>query len=155
MNSNEKKIRIVAVILCLIGLGIAGSVAWTVVINGGTPQCIGGSTGCATVEKSDYSKLFGIHVSIYGIVGYALILGASLWKGDKARVIAFMLAFFGFCFSLYLTYLELWVIHAICQWCVASAATMTILMIVCSARMLLYFGKDSESLTVEDSDETL
>jgi len=138
---SEKKLRIAAVALCLVGLGIAGSVAVTVAA-GGIPQCVGGSTGCATVEKSKYSELFGIHVAVFGLVGYASILAASLWRGDSGRVVAFALSLFGFGFSLYLTYLEFWVIEAICQWCIASAIAMTLLFAVCTTRVLGYFGLD-------------
>lgn len=141
---SERKLRIAAVALCLLGLAIAGSVAVTVAA-GGIPQCVGGSTGCATVEKSKYSELLGIHVSIFGLVGYSSILAASVWRGDPGRIVVFALSMFGFGFSLYLTYLELWVIDAICQWCIASAATMTILFAVSTARVLRYYGRDHEA----------
>jgi uncharacterized membrane protein len=57
-----------------------------------------------------------------------------------------MLSLFGFGFSLYLTYLEFWVIEAVCQWCIASATTMTVLFAVCTARVLGYFGLDSDEI---------
>ncbi len=138
---SEKKLRIAAIALCLVGLGIAGSVAVTVAA-GGIPQCVGGSTGCATVEKSKYSELLGIHIAVFGLIGYASILGATLLRGDPGRIVAFTLSLFGFVFSLYLTYLEFWVIKAICQWCIASAVTMTLLFAVCTTRVLGYFGLD-------------
>jgi uncharacterized membrane protein len=147
---SERNLRIAAVVLCLLGLGIAGSVAITVA-SGGIPQCVGGSTGCATVEKSKYSEMVGIHVSVFGLVGYALILGATLWRGDHGRIAAFVLSLFGFGFSMYLTYLELWVIKAICQWCIASATVMTLLFAVNTTRVIGYFGLDQQ---VEDQDES-
>lgn len=67
---------------------------------------------------------------IYRSTGCASILGATLWRGDTGRFLAFMLSLFGF--SLYLTYLEFWVIEAICQWCIASATAMTLLFAVCT-----------------------
>jgi uncharacterized membrane protein len=141
---SERNLRIAAAVLCLVGLGIAGSVAITVA-GGGIPQCVGGSTGCATVEKSKYSELLGVHVSVFGLIGYGSILGATLWRGDVGRMLAFTLSLFGFGFSLYLTYLEFWVIEAICQWCVASATTMTLLFATCTTRALGYFGLDHEA----------
>jgi uncharacterized membrane protein len=138
---SERHLRIAAAVLCLLGLGIAGSVAITVA-GGGIPQCVGGSAGCATVEKSKYSEMIGIHISVFGIIGYASILAATLWRGDPGRIVAFVLSLFGFGFSLYLTYLEFWVIEAICQWCVASAIVMTLLFAVNTARVLGYFGLD-------------
>ncbi len=138
---SERKLRIAAIALCLVGLGIAASVAATVAA-GGIPQCVGGSTGCATVEKSRYSELLGVHVAVFGLIGYASILAATLWRGDLGRILAFTLSLFGLGFSLYLTYLEFWVIEAICQWCVASAITMTLLFAACTTRVVGYFGLD-------------
>lgn len=140
---SERNLRIAAAVLCLLGLGVAVYVAITV-SGGGIPQCVGGSTGCATVEKSKYSEIVGIHVSVFGIIGYASILGATLWRGDPGRIVAFVLSLFGFGFSMYLTYLELSVIQAICQWCVASAVVMTLLFAVNTARALGYFGLDRQ-----------
>ena len=67
---------------------------------------------------------------MFGIVGYALLLAAALLRGDGARMAGFGLALVGFGYSVYLTYLELFKIEAICQWCVASAVLMTILFAV-------------------------
>ena len=145
---SERNLRIAAAVLCLLGLGIAGSVAITVA-GGGIPQCVGGNTGCATVEKSKYSEMIGIHISVFGIIGYASIFAATLWRGDPGRIVAFVLSLFGFGFSLYLTYLEFWVIEAICQWCIASAAVMTLLFAVNTARVLGYFGLDRHPVAPE------
>ena len=73
-------------------------------------QCAGGGGGCALVEKSKYANFLGVHVDL-GLIGYATILGATIWKGDNARLAAFGLALFGFTVSLVLRYLELWEIH--------------------------------------------
>lgn len=139
---NERTLRITGIILCVLGLGIAGYVAYTAVILKELPQCVGGGGGCAIVENSDYSKLFGIHLSVYGLLGYLTILGAMIWTGDRARLLAFMLTLFGFGFSLYLKYLELYEIEAICQWCVGSAVLMTLLFVVSTARLVGYYGLD-------------
>ena len=58
------------------------------------------------------------------------------------RFAGFLLALVGFGFSAYLTYLELFVIDAICQWCVASACLMTLLFVVNAWRMFGYAGRD-------------
>jgi len=146
-EDGERILRITAGALCVIGLAIAGFVAYKTVILNELPPCVAGSSGCAIVENSDYSHLFGIHVSIYGIIGYALILGATVMQGDRARLAAFVLALFGFGFSLYLTYLELWEIHAICQWCVGSAVGMTLLFVVNTTRIVTYYGLDEPAET--------
>jgi uncharacterized membrane protein len=83
-------------------------------------------------------------VAVFGIVGYVLLLGAALGRGDLARFGGFALALVGFGFSAYLTYLELFVIDAICQWCVASAVLMTLLLAIHGVRAFRYVGDGVE-----------
>jgi len=142
LDGGEKILRATAGILSLAGIAIAGYVVWTAVIQGDIPQCVGGGGGCAAVEHSKYSRLAGVHVSILGLAGYSMILAATTFRGDNARMAAFFLSLFGFGFSLYLTYLELWEILSICQWCVASAVTMTMLFVVNTCRLLVFYGTD-------------
>ncbi len=141
-DGGESILRTTAAILSLVGIGIAGYVVVTVVVMDQIPQCVGGGGGCSAVEHSSYSRIQGIHVSVFGLIGYLSILGTSLWKGDNARMASFFLALFGFGFSLYLTYLELWEILAVCQWCVSSAITMTMLFVVNTCRLIVFYGTD-------------
>jgi uncharacterized membrane protein len=136
----EGTLRRTAAFLATFGLGVATYIA-IADAGGDAPACIAGSTGCATVADSSYSHLLGVNVAIFGIVGYALILVTTLLRGDGARMSGFAIALGGFGFSVYLTYLELFVIDAICQWCVASAALMTLLFALNATRMLGYVGK--------------
>jgi uncharacterized membrane protein len=76
--------------------------------------------------------LFGLPVAFYGLVGYAALFGlglAGLQRRFAAdRRVAVLLAAFatvGFAFTLYLTAIELFVLHAICRWCVVSAVIVT------------------------------
>ena len=69
----------------------------------------------------------GVNIAVFGIAGYVLLLACALLRGDAARMAGFGVALVGFGYSVYLTYLELFKIDAICQWCVASAVLMTIL----------------------------
>lgn len=147
----EKTLRITAGVLSGLGLLVSGYVVYKTQILNEIPQCVGGGGGCTVVEKSQYSHLAGVHVSIFGFIGYALLMATAIWGGDRARVAGFALALFGFGFSAYLTYLELWEIVAICQWCVTSAVLMTMLFVVNSARLFSYFGLDD--VDSEPSDE--
>ena len=78
-----------------------------------------------------------------GIVGYVLLLVTALLRGDGARMGGFALSLTGFGFSVYLTYLELFVIDAICQWCVISAILMTVLFGLNPFRMLRFTGRNA------------
>ena len=109
---------------------------------GGAPACLVGGNGCQTVADSQYSHLLGINVAVFGIVGYALLLFSAMVRGDAGRFAGLLLALVGFGFSAYLTYLELFVIDAICQWCVASAGLMAVLLIVNAARAIVYAGAE-------------
>jgi len=136
----EGTLRIVATFVAAFGVGVASYIAIEAA-GGDAPACIAGSSGCETVAKSTYSHLFGVNIAVFGIAGYALLLGAALSRGDGARMAGFALALIGFGYSVYLTWLELFKIEAICQWCVASAVLMTVLFGVCALRMVAYVGK--------------
>jgi uncharacterized membrane protein len=103
---------------------------------------------CDVVNNSVYSRLFGIPVSAIGLAGYVLLLGLALTalrtRGDMQRRILLLnavLTLGGVGFSVYLTYLEIYVIEALCAWCVASAAVITLLAIVNA--MALRLGRPS------------
>jgi uncharacterized membrane protein len=92
---------------------------------------------CDVVNNSLYAKINGVPVSFIGLAGYLLLLGLALAAlesdgGARRRLVttSFVLALGGVAFSAYLTYIELYVIEAICSWCVASAIIITLLAIV-------------------------
>jgi uncharacterized membrane protein len=119
-------------VLATVGLGIA--VYLTVVhYAGGNPICAA-SHGCETVQHSRYAKLAGIPVAVIGLAGYVGVLALLVRDRPDTRLAAAGTTMVGFGFSAYLTYLELFKIKAICQWCVASAVLMTALMLLAFAR---------------------
>ena len=127
---SERSLRIAAAVLALAGIGVA---IYIVIADsgGGAPKCLAGGSGCETVAHSRYSHLAGVNVAVFGIVGYALLLVSAILAGDPGRFGGFVAALIGFGYSIYLTYLELFVIDAICQWCVASAVLMTLSLARC------------------------
>jgi len=137
----ERNLRIAAAVLAAIGIGVA---IYIVIADsgGGAPKCLAGGSGCETVADSHYSHLAGVNVAVFGIFGYALLLMAALVPGEAGRFGGFLTALIGFGFSAYLTYLELFVIEAICQWCVASAAIMALSLAVAAARAFAYTGRE-------------
>jgi uncharacterized membrane protein len=138
---NERVLRFVAAAIAIAGIGVATYIT-IADAGGGAPQCLAGGHGCATVAESHYSHIAGINVAVFGIVGYVLLLAAAATPGDLGRFGGFMGSLIGFGFSAYLTYLELFVIDAICQWCVVSAGLMTLLLIVNAARAIAYVGAE-------------
>ncbi len=137
----EGTLRGAATFLASFGIGVATYIA--IADSGsGSPVCIAGGHGCQTVAESSYSHLAGVNIAVFGIAGYVLLLGCALLRGDAPRIAGFAIALVGFGYSLYLTYLELFTIDAICQWCVASAVLMTLLFVADTVRMLAYVGTE-------------
>jgi uncharacterized membrane protein len=136
---SEGTLRTVSTFVAAFGVGVATYIA-IADAGGGAPACLAGGSGCETVAESQYADLAGINVAVFGIIGYLLLLGTSLLRGDGARLGGFALSLTGFGFSVYLTYLELFVIDAVCQWCVISAILMTILFGLNAIRMLRFAG---------------
>ena len=116
------------------GVGIAGYL--TDVHYAGLKPACGISHGCETVQTSTYAYIAGIPVALLGLLTYGLILTVLLWPSERARFAAYFLTLIGFGFSAYLTYRELFTIHAICSWCVASAIVFTLLAVVGTLRAL-------------------
>jgi uncharacterized membrane protein len=92
---------------------------------------------CNIVQSSPYAQLLGIPVAVLGALSYIAII--ALWSGhrfllNRLSALSYLglmiLAIFGTVFSIYLTLIELFAIHAICAWCLSSAAIMTLLMVL-------------------------
>ncbi|HEX7245170.1 MAG TPA: vitamin K epoxide reductase family protein [Solirubrobacterales bacterium] len=137
----EATLRGIATFLATFGIGVATYIA-IADSGGGSPVCVAGGHGCQTVAESSYSHVLGINVAVFGIVGYALLLLCAFLRGDGARMGGFLISLGGFGYSVYLTYLEVFKIEAICQWCVASAVLMTLLFVTNTTRMLGYVGRE-------------
>jgi uncharacterized membrane protein len=87
---------------------------------------------CEVVNTSIYAELLGIPVALLGAVTYVALLatGVLIWRHifeEAAHVIQFLLAAVGVAFSVYLTYVEIFVLRAICPWCVLSAILITLI----------------------------
>lgn len=91
-------------------------------------EIVCGTGGCETVQLSQYAEFLGLPVALYGVAGYAVLLAVSLlglqprWQ-DRAEPTRWLAALsgIGVAFTIYLTYLEAFVIGAWCRWCVVSA----------------------------------
>lgn len=102
---------------------------------GSDPACVIGG-GCATVQASDYATLVGVPVAYLGVLAYALLLASALIPGPAGRVLALVVGIGGAVFSLWLTVAEIWIIDAICPWCVASAVIMLASLVVAVLRVV-------------------
>lgn len=129
------KLRGAMLVLGLVGLGVAAYLTY-VHYSGIRPACTAGQS-CVKVQTSQWSKLDGVPVALIGLLGYVAIV-ASLLAPDReeTRLLTLGLTLLGFGFSAYLTYRELFSIHAVCEWCVSSAVIMTLLLAAAIVRYL-------------------
>jgi len=125
-------LALLLVVLPLIGLAISAYLL-AVRLAGGVPVCTPDG-GCEVVQTSKYAEMFGLPVALYGLGFSAVVLGAGLrWlvAGDRrALLLAYGLGIPGTLAIAYLTYLELFVIKAICAWCVVYGTTVVAGLIV-------------------------
>ena len=122
-------------VLALIGVGVASYLTY-VELTGARAIC--GPVGdCNTVQQSTYARLFGIPVGLLGIGGYLAILAAwavAVAGEGRTRAHAWLavwgMAWVATLFSMYLTFLEPFVIGATCAWCISSALIVTLILLV-------------------------
>ena len=123
-------------LLALAGLGVAAYLAF---VETTATEAVCGPVGdCNTVQQSEYARLFGlVPIGVLGVAGYAAILiawvagtRAAPGVARPARLALLAMAFAGTAFSVYLTFLEPFVIGATCAWCVTSAVIMSALLVV-------------------------
>ena len=110
---------LILAVLDIIGLAIASYLS-VVELEGNVPVC-GPLHGCETVATSEYSRIAGVPVAVYGVLLSITLLTLALawWKTD---IYALLLAHYGLSlagvlFEIYFLYLQLFVIHAVCVWC--------------------------------------
>ena len=127
--------RQIVALLALLGLLIA--IYLTLYKTGAIAELVCSVGSCETVQMSRWATFLGLPVAAWGIVFYVALLGVALsgLQGSLADSRAVSVALvavtgWGVLFSAWLTYLELFVIHAICQWCVVSAILVAIAFVI-------------------------
>lgn len=148
------RIRRVMIVLTVIGLGVATYLTVVHYVGFSALACTGGHGGhssCQTVQSSQWSKLVGVPVALIGLLGYIAILASLLVRDrEETRLATLGLTTIGFGFSAYLTYREAASIHAYCEWCLSSAAILTILFGCAIARYLI--GSPAAPVHASDGD---
>jgi uncharacterized membrane protein len=104
-------------------------------------MCLGNG-GCSVVNNSIYSEVYGIPVSVIGIVGYAALVAMILLQDraaalrDNGVLFIFGLALVGFLFTVYLIYVEIALIHALCPFCITSQVSITVVFVLSLIRLV-------------------
>ncbi len=126
--------------LAVLGLGVSAYLAYVEISH--TAAVCGPVGECNVVQTSRYAQIAGVPVAVLGLINYLGVL--ALWAVQRSGVgrwarpasLALLgLALAGVLFSIYLTLLELFVIHAVCMWCLASALIVTLIMLVVTAQL--------------------
>jgi len=110
-------------------------------LTGNNRMCLGNG-GCHNVNFSPYAEIYGIPISAIGLAAYLVMAAMVLLEPrirllrDNNPLLLFGMTLIGVAFSLYLTYLELYVIHAVCPFCVTSAIVISLMFILAIIRLV-------------------
>ncbi len=128
--------------VALVVLGLLVSIYMTIYKFSGNDNMCLGSGDCHTVNASRYSEVNGIPVAIFGIGGYLAILAVLYFENrnrffrDNATLMVFGMALTGFLFTVWLIYVEIALLKAICPFCVTSQVAMTLIFILAVWRLI-------------------
>jgi uncharacterized membrane protein len=129
----------VSIVLAIIGLLDSIYLAWLKLA--GTTALCGGVGDCESVNNSIYAEINGIPIALLGAGAYLLIMALLLVEGrfglgtEWPVMGVFGLSLIGTLYSVYLTYLEVAVLHAICPYCVLSAIAIALILVISVIRL--------------------
>jgi uncharacterized membrane protein len=128
--------------IALVVLGLLVSIYMTIYkISSNDRMCLG-SGDCHTVNTSKYSEVNGIPVAVFGIIGYLAILVALYFENrnrffkENSTLMIFGMSLTGFIFTVWLIYVEIVLIKALCPFCVTSQVAMTLIFIIAVTRLI-------------------
>jgi uncharacterized membrane protein len=128
----DRSLRGAIAALALAGAGIAAYLVYAR-YTGTRLACATG--GCETVQHSAYAKAAGIPVAVLGLVAYLAVFATALSGRVEAAAIGAATVLAGLGFGVYLIVIQVAVIDAVCQWCLASDAVLALLAVACAERL--------------------
>jgi uncharacterized membrane protein len=131
---SQARLRTGVAALALVGVAIAGYLTY-VHYAGVSITCSTG--GCETVQHSRYAEIFGVPVALLGLLAFVGILASAIRGGIEGRAATLSISLVGVAFAAYLLVVQLAVIGAVCEWCVASDAVTTLI-----AALALFAARD-------------
>jgi uncharacterized membrane protein len=129
---SDRRLRVAVAVLAATGAAIAGYLLYHRVA-GGAIACATG--GCEEVQDSEYAEVAGVPVALLGLLAYAALFATALSGRELARAAGAAIALGGLAFSIYLVYVQIALIDAVCQWCIASDVVMGTLAILTVLRL--------------------
>ena len=136
----DNKLRIASIVLAAIGLVDSLYLSWVKMAN---HYALCGPIGdCESVNSSRYSEVAGVPIALLGAGAYILIIlllvletRGGIWK-DYGPYLVLGISLAGTLYSIYLTYIEISVIHAICPYCVVSAIVIILIFVISILRIM-------------------
>jgi uncharacterized membrane protein len=130
---NDRNVRIGLALVSLAGIALAAYLTYVHYEPAALICTVGG--GCETVQHSKYAKAAGIPVAVLGLVAYFAVFATALSTRIEAAAIGAAIVFGGLVFGIYLIVIQVAVIDAICQWCLASDVILALLAVVSAERL--------------------
>jgi uncharacterized membrane protein len=115
---SDRILRIALLAVTGAGVAVAAYLTW-VHFQPDSLICTGGG-GCEKVQDSEYSVIAGIPVAVLGLGAWVAALALALWDSELARTLLTALSLVALAFAVYLVILQLFVIDAICVWCMVN-----------------------------------
>lgn len=135
-------LRQVALFFVVVGLLVSGYLSYVKLTDVPMICVADGPFNCSVVQNSVYSKLFGIPIAWMGFAVY-VFLGALLllesrnqFLIEQGRLVTFGVTLFAWVYSMWLVYVQFFVLEALCPWCLAHEANITVLLVIISTRLL-------------------
>jgi uncharacterized membrane protein len=128
----DRRLRAAIGLLALAGAAIAAYLVYAR-YTGTRLACATG--GCETVQHSKYAKVAGLPVAALGLAAYLAVFATALSSRAEAAVLGAAIVLSGLVFGVYLIVIQVAVIDAICQWCLASDGILALLSILCGERL--------------------
>jgi uncharacterized membrane protein len=128
----DRALRLAIGVLAIAGIAIAGYLTYARYAN---VELICSTGGCETVQRSRYSVVAGVPVAVLGLIGYAVLLATAALPQAWAVAAGAAAALAGLVFAAYLLVLQLFVIDAVCQWCVASDLVLAVIAVLAVLRL--------------------
>lgn len=143
-------LRTLSFILIFLALVVSGYLTYVKLTDTAMACVHGGKFDCGVVQNSAYSEIFGVPIAVYGFITNWVVLGLLVASSripffiENGLILVFGVVFFEFIYSVYLVYVQHFLLKAYCPWCLSHEAIITLLFIVISARVWKYFSTVEE-----------
>ena len=128
----DSRLRTAIAVLALAGAAVAAYLVYSR-YTGTRLVCTTG--GCETVQHSKYAKAAGIPVAVLGLIAYLAVFATALSSRVEAAAVGAAIVLGGLAFGIYLIVIQVAVIEAICQWCLASDVILAVLAVLTAERL--------------------